>query len=368
MDNISHFSQIHVSPGELDSNTPKVKSLMAEILNSIPKIQNVDKSRIELNEAVLLHHQIGPTKYSSPELEGLIQSQAIGEMIKQLDSFNNDSNLNPPLTLEEKEEIEKTKKLLKDARSSFEIIKSSPEQWASDLEKKVLNLDKNNSFLVLGGYCNSEQSEGHAVNYEIARNDNGTYTFKITNTGEGSSFHTTKGNKVFQLCYTNLSEKDLGLEFWMELPKLYNQSKDMSDIYKHFDSHLLKKDNKIVGRLMKKQRCNICAWKSLSTWVHGKFLSEKFSSRGQLLYDQFKYHILSDKLKTLMTDDSLQNNIGKITIKKQKSFISKFNRWFGSKFSMETICRKENNLQILKTELENKLQKLDRKIRRNISI
>lgn len=194
------------------------------------------------------------------------------------------------------------------------IADSLLERLIVDFYSKIEQMPIGSHLLLPGGYTGKlnqvvirdkkePQSFGHRVLYEVKKELEGTYSFRIINTGEGvghlNALKTIFGIKIQDLAYTNLSIKDLSSSFIRQLlkyqitttgPKLGASS--MSKVNTYIHKRLKKGANQTYqGKKHRLQRKGVCTVKSLSSWLHGE-LEEP-------LYWRFKTFIAEEHLKSL---------------------------------------------------------------------
>jgi hypothetical protein len=306
------------------------------------------------NDARLIFHAIG-SKFSSPQLEGIDPGKSIEVMETTLSRF---VEQNPDLSQEMKERISKIQKSLARAKTNYFIciglVNLSGEQkvvseMALQLSQDVKSLAEDPSYpsiLFMGGhYIHPEGKSlgGHTASYEVIRQDNGKLSFIINNTVKKEKFHEIVGNRIRQLVYTDLEPSDLDSNFWIHIIQINYMDPVwgpvlMAPFYAYVDTKLLKNPtNKTIGRSFRSQETGVCAWKSISVWLHGQIspgdLSENRDSSNEMIYLRYKKFMFENMLADFNPDPSF-----KATIKMGED-------------SKDAIV-------FLKAELEGKIQKL----------
>ncbi|HEY5235549.1 MAG TPA: hypothetical protein VIJ14_05180, partial [Rhabdochlamydiaceae bacterium] len=215
------------------------------------------------------------------------------------------------------------------------------------------------SILFMGGhYIHPKGGSlgGHTSSYEVIRQDNGKLSFIIINTAKVGKYSDIHGNRIRQLVYTDLVPADLDSNFWTTviLKNYMNpvpRAELMDSFYAYVDTKLLKSPtSKTKGRSFKRQELvgefevGVCAWKSISVWLHGKIspgdLSENRDSSNEIIYFRFKKFMFENMFASFNPDSSF-----KATVKMGED-------------SKDAIV-------FLKAELERKIQKLDATIKKS---
>lgn len=239
-------------------------------------------------------------------------------------------------------------------------------------------------YLYMGGFARPLGTAGHAVSYEVIRQDNGKLQLTINNTDSGfdSNSHRCKKGTIRALIYKDLKADDLNKEFWRTLAEYKTGAisiKGLEPIYKHIQVSLHGKIP-VEGRVMKVQKTGVCAWKSLTTWLHGQIApGETAASRSpdeELVYLKLKRILIDDRLTSLENEKSVLNS-SKILISYYNfsSFltavyliITKAISCFGlmsykpCSLKKYKILPQKDNVTLLTTELQKKRARIDKKI------
>jgi hypothetical protein len=318
------------------------------------------------NDPKVIFHAIG-SKFHSPQLERLDPGMTIEVMERRLSQF---IKQNPDISQEMRDRISKMQKSLARAKMNYwnciGLVSLSGEQkvvkeMALQLSLDVKNLADDPSYpwvLFMGGHYIHPKGEplgGHTASYEVIRQDNGKLSFIINNTAKVGKYSGINGNRIRQLVYTDLEPADLDINFWTNviLKNYMNPApwaELMDSFYVYVDTKLLKSpNNKTRGRSFRRQELvgefevGICAWKSISVWLHGKFspgdFSENRDSSNEIIYLRFKKQMFENMLANFNPDKSF-----KATIRMGED-------------SMDATV-------FLKAELERKIQKMDAKIKK----
>lgn len=241
----------------------------------------------------LIFHAIGP-KFSLPGLEGIDPSFSITAMEMSLQDVMEKS---PDLSGQIKDRIVKARMSLARAKTNYltciGLVKLAEEprsvgEMALKLSEDAKSLQKNEfdpSILFIGGhYLYSKEGSlgGHTATFDVARQEDGKLCYTVINTIKTEN-HVTDGSFIHELIYTDLEATDLDEDLWKNVIKLnyMNPNKGaylMEAFYKYLDKKLNKGSNKTVGRAFHRQEKWVCAWKSISVWLHGKIAPGKRSS------------------------------------------------------------------------------------------
>jgi hypothetical protein len=296
------------------------------------------------NNARLIFHALGP-KFHLAGLEGIDPSVSITAMETTLTSF---IEKKPDITPQMKDRIAKAQKSLAKAKTNYlicidlvnkdksSVVNGLALQLSQDA-KKLTESDSNPSILFIGGhYLHPKGGSlgGHTASYDTIRQNNGKLSFIVHNTVKAET-HTIDGNQIQQLIYTDLEETDLDKDFWENViqTNYMNPVKGrfyMESFYEYLDRKLNKGSNKIAGRSYNLQEKGVCAWKSISVWLHGKIAPGQRMQRDashELTYVQYKRLMFENMLANFKPDSALD----------------------------------QDTAVTLKTELENKIQKMDEK-------
>lgn len=345
---------------------PKAVLLAFLHVVSCPLFSEEQKPASIYNDARLIFHAIG-SKFHSPQLEGIDPGKSIEVMETTLSQF---VEQNQELSQEMKARISNMQKSLASAKANYwkciGLVSLSGEQkvvgeMALQLSQDAKNLaddPSSPSILCMGGHYIHPKGKslgGHTSSYEVVRQDNGKLSFIINNTAKVGKYSGIDGNRIRQLVYTDLEPADLDVNFWTNviLKNYMNpvpRVELMDSFYVYVDTKLLKSPtNKTTGRSFKRQELvgefevGVCAWKSISVWVHGKFapgnLSENRDPSNEIIYVRFKKLMFENMLASFQPDSSF-----KATIEMGKD-------------SKDAVV-------FLKSELENKIQKLDANIKK----
>jgi len=321
------------------------------------------------NNAKVIFHAIGP-KFHSPELEGIDPSQSLEVMEVTLGKF---IEKNPDLPHEMRSRILKIRKSISTAKARYltciDLVKlatesntepSSVHEIATQLSTDVQGQADNESYpptLFIGGHYRFNESGslgGHTATYEVNRLANGKLGYFVNNTIKKDEYHESDENKIRQLVYPDLNTTDLEVIFWKNVirknfmtPK--KEQKLMDSFYSYIDATLGKAtNNKMNGRSFNRQKVGVCAWKSISVWLHGQI--SPGIHRGnrnpsqELIYIRYKKLMFENMLANFNPDESF-----KATIRFEED-------------SHETISN-EKVVLFLKSELERKIKKMDVKIK-----
>lgn len=321
------------------------------------------------NNAKVIFHAIGP-KFHSPELEGIDPSQSLDVMEFTLGKF---LEKNQDIPHEIRNRMLKLQKSMNSAKARYlkciSLVKLATESNTEPHSVDVIALElfndgqsqANNKLypptLFIGGhyfYNESGLLTGHTATYEVNRLINGKLDYVVNNTVKKDEYHQSNEDRIRQLVYADLNTTDLGVSFWKKVirknymtPK--REPKLMDSFYSHIDRALAKTpNNRIHGRSFNRQKVGVCAWKSISVWLHGQISPgihrENRNSAQELVYIRYKKFMFENMLANFNPDESF------------KALIR-----FG-KDSTETIANKQAAL-FLKAELERKIQKMDAKIK-----
>lgn len=311
------------------------------------------------NNAKLIFHAIG-SKFRSVQLEGIDPSQSLKTIDLTLEQFMEEK---PNLSQKMQDCISKMRKSISSAKSNYlsciglvnltdepSIVKEMALKLSQDV-KSLADTQPHPSILFIGGhYLHPKGGSlgGHTASYEVTRQDNGKLSFLINNTVKIEKYHKINGNRIHQLVYTDLEATDLDVDFWVNVIRTnymnpVRGSILMDSFYDYVNLKLLKaSDNKTTGRSFKSQEVGVCAWKSISVWLHGKISpdNENRDSSNELIYLQLKTFMFKKMLVHYTLNESFNTTI---------------------------TIRKDNNGDILNetaaifliTELERKIKKYD---------
>ncbi len=288
-----------------------------------------DKADTLYNNAKLIFHAIGP-KVHSLKLEGIDPSQSIEVMEFTLGQFVDEKQ---DLSAEMRDCILKIRKSLLNAQSRYlsciKLVNSSDESTVNRIalelsqDVKILaDTPSHPSVLFIGGhYLHPKGGSlgGHTASYEVIRQDDGKLSFLINNTVKIEKHHEINGNRIRQLVYTDLEAADLDRDFWTNVIQTnfmnpVRGSVLMDSFYDYVDTKLLKaSNNKTVSRSFKCQEVGVCAWKSLSVWLHGKIsqcnCKENEDPFHESIYVQFKKFMFTKMLANFMPTEQFTATI-----------------------------------------------------------
>jgi hypothetical protein len=288
------------------------------------------------SDAKVIFHAIG-SKFSSPQLERIDPGLSIEVMEITLSLF---TKQNPDLSQEMRDRLSKIQKSLASAKTRYwnciRLVNLSGEQkvvneMALQLAQDTKSLAEDSSYpsiLFMGGHYIHPQGKslgGHTASYEVIRQDNGKLSFIINNTAKVGKYSGIHGNRIRQLVYTDLEPADLDINFWTHviLKNYMNPvpwEELMDSFYVYVDTKLLKSPtNKTAGRSFKRQELvgefevGICAWKSISVWLHGKIspgdLSENRDPSNEIVYFRFKKFMFENMWANFNPDPSFKATI-----------------------------------------------------------
>lgn len=341
--------------------------------------QNPSEKELK-NKAKAIYHALAPRKIHSSTMEGWNTRAAINQMTAMLESYKKDHPTDPNLkrldwivyNLIHTHSIQDLfdSKLDEDELNNYLI--------SEIMCIKIADLKEGESLVFPGGYMGtSGQMSGHAILYEVIAEPNQKYTFLINNTGNGIGHHKTNttSKRTHQLEYRNLDAQDLNDDFWSSICKLKkNPKRDVHEIYAFLDKKLNKKNrNKVSSRQIKYQRTGICAWKSVSTWVHGKMAPglkpKQRRPHEEMMYYRCKKNMIEKKIQDLK-DPILQDYIKEHMDAYKKTFISSFiekislifKKIFNVEFKPHRYFQGDNLIELLNTELHEKKKRLEKKL------
>ena len=354
----------------------------------MPKIDPVSspsysKKRTERElerKARAIYHVLAPRKIHSSTLEGWNTGAALSQMISMLESYKKDHST--PYNLKH---LDRVVCHLIHASAIQNLFDSrlDEDQWdeyiiSEMMCMKIADLKEGECVVFPGGYKGtSEKMPGHAILYEVIAEPNQKFTFLINNTGAGIGHHKTNitSKRTHQLEYRKLDLKDLDADFWSSLCKLRNQSRNSNEIYAFIDKKLNKHDgNKVSGRRIKFQRSGVCAWKSISTWAHGKIAPGLTATQRrpheEIIYHQCKKNLIEKKIQELK-DPLLKNYIKEHMDAYKKTFISTYiekialflKKFFKIEYKPHRYYQGDQLVELLNRELHQKKKCLEKKIR-----
>ncbi len=291
-------------------------------------ISQGDKGIAKLKDAAF--RVIGEHRVVSKEIEGMEPIHAIENIRKQIDAFLKEAS--EKISQDQVKELNKIKKILCQAEKFREKLivmsllenefpdmfgdKIDPElqkqrikDFCYDLKEKIGMLKSGEFFVVPGGYVNKSEKSGHAVSFEIAKNENGTCTFTLVNTGEGvghfsgiiSNLFSAFTNHYHDYVIDNLSVEEVADEqFWAAHVALWNEGEgSIEKMFKNIVERLAKNDlSKIAkGKSHWIQTNGTCAYDSLICWMEGKM--------DPLLFQSFMLFSTQNGL-TIFSDQEVQ--------------------------------------------------------------
>ena len=195
-------------------------------------------------------------------------------------------------------------------QTTFDALEEQIQQQVTSLDSSSLPSSAKPCVLIPGGYIRKIVKNGkpsfaaHGVLYKIERDKNGTYSFTIINTGEGSQTHKKQGRLMAtDLKYTGLKREDLSTDFIQFLlsgldPRT-NNCKNFNDVVKKIDQALLKSGNakKTSGRVHKVQAQGkrSCTSKCVTS-----FLNEQLDVKTYRTFKVFMTERENKKIKVLI--------------------------------------------------------------------
>jgi hypothetical protein len=325
------------------------------------------------NNAKVIFHAIGP-KFHSPELEGIDPSQSLEVMEVTLGKFiENNPDLSPEMIscmLKLQKSINTAKaryltciglvKLAIESNTEPSSVHETAVQLSNDMQSQTDYESYPPTLFIGGHYRYNERGSlgGHTATYEVNRQADGKLGYFVNNTVKKDEYHESVENKIRQHVYSDLNRTDLDVIFWENVIRTnymipQREPKLMDSFYSYIDATLGKTlNNRMSGRSFKLQKVGVCAWKSLSVWLHGQIApgihKENRNPAQELIYTRYKKLMFENMLVSFNPDESF-----KATIK------------FG-KDSNETITNEKAAL-FLKAELERKIQKMDAKIQKMLA-
>lgn len=310
--------------------------------------KNLQKPEIVLKE--FYFKILGSSLFQSKtlDLEGFSQSNAFFSMIGDVHSFTNQ--------LSSDEDKNKLAQVINELHFAFQIAREDSQaihrfQKVKEIRQRLIALpivDHTHSdhlythLLLPGGYSGSSPltGQGHAVNYQILREANGLFSFRIINSGQDISlineerkleelackekikileekvlktFDTRKQKVLFSeidalkctlktarssadLVFKNLTLNQLSDAFFTELLEYrFNEKKcfSMTDLIHMIEKHLKGCVGILEGRkhgLQMTGKGN-CTTKSITLWLHERW--------GRKIHQQFKVHIAKQQMEKL---------------------------------------------------------------------
>ncbi|MBM3208501.1 MAG: hypothetical protein FJZ57_07900, partial [Chlamydiae bacterium] len=220
-----------------------------------------------------------------------------------------------------KKEYKSQKKYL---QKTADLINISREE----LNSQISSLCKGETLLLLGGWSGSGTQSGHAVIYELSKNNKGNFDIKIINTGDGLEFHAgieyKKDNSKKTLSCPFIAYKDVPAGFlgfdetkgsyqlvenlWIlnnhEHYEPKNKAYEQLAVLEPFRDRSLESD---FSSYITPQRSGTCSMKCLLASLKGRFNSvEEYKIfKAELKYDSLVkfYHILTQTKKPLEVED-----------------------------------------------------------------
>lgn len=344
-------------------------------------------------KAKFIYHLLGPSQIQSDDLEGMNAGTAVDKLISELKDYylvfqnSYDEHF--------KERLTTTLESLKFASSIYyklTNVSCNPktistkenekiQEIANLIYHKISDLKSDQSIAFLGGYRGKfveNHYAGHAALYEIKAESNGTFSLFINNTGEGiGTYHKISDfyRRGYPLEYRNIDLKDLNEDFWFQLCKLRQTASSMTEIYDFIDLKLNKKNgNKTPGRKIKLQRTGVCAFKCVSSWIHGKIAPGQTAKMRlptqELMYERFKKNLIEKKI--IEMQDPILQKFMKTHMsaykKKPLSFlitfiVNLFKCCFKINWEPHVYYKGDRLVNLLNHELQRKKNHIEKKIR-----
>ncbi|MBN9378737.1 MAG: hypothetical protein BGO14_07695 [Chlamydiales bacterium 38-26] len=344
--------------------------------------QNPSEQELK-NKAKAIYHVLAPRKIHSSTLEGWSTRAAIHEMGLMLKTYKADLQQSNSSHLKQIDWIVYNLEYASSIQDLINVTDENASLIPQMICLKIAALKVGESLVFPGGYMGISNRPGrgnlpgHAILYEVIAEPNQKYSFIINNTGDGIGHHKTNtmSKRTQQLEYRNLDAQDLNGDFWFSICKLKkNPRRNVKDIYRFIDKKLNKHNgNKVSSRQIKFQRTGICAWKSISTWVHGKMApglkTKKRRTHEEIMYYRCKKNWIENKIQELK-DPILQNYIKEHMVAHKKTFISSsiekisvfFKIFFKKECKPHRYYQGEKLIELLNNELQQKKQRLEKKL------
>lgn len=294
-------------------------------------LKMTDKNALKLGSGILKESYfrvIGQHKMSSKILEGSINSRSMKSIRDDIKKFK--IRFKNQLTTAQLAQLDDIYQNLKDAQKlaleiSFDQIRN---QWSKEIsvfesaahennnhelrladvaysmQKKMPLLEKNERMIIPGG-CHYGDS-GHAIIFEVKRENNGTYTFTIVNTGDGvgefdgllyNLWHGFITRKFCDYTVKNLSLNQISdLDFLTDLIKPLSsleQGESIKDSFQPIIDHLLEghTDRFEHGRQHSIQTNGTCTHDSVMSWIE--------SCTDPLLFESLRLFMTAEGLENI---------------------------------------------------------------------
>jgi hypothetical protein len=169
------------------------------------------------------------------------------------------------------------------------------------IRRQIDKLGLLDNIIIDGGYCRKEW--GHAMLYEIEKQENGLYRFIVYNTGDGSQkFHRKKSffsDKLeTALVFPNLSyDKVVSASLWDKLIRLrlLDDSNNIQALYNCFESL---GSSEPTYKFQSPQKTGTCAWRCLMALLYHKLDLKE--------YRHFKFEMTKDSINDLINTSSIE--------------------------------------------------------------
>ncbi len=325
---------------ELDFSDIELKMLNVNrnmINNSINQKEDTIKEYIATYTDLLLslfyNKVLGASDLKIEKLEGSNHRFMAFSFLEDLEEF-----INQPLDPKEKEKVNqaleelffalKVELATAAAFSAFEIYKYPPHEPLRRVANKIIDKlttlspaeeESGPSMVLLGGYGGNNSKEGHGTTYQIQKDKQGKFSFKVINTGDAANkfyvMHMITQKKVKESEVHELVElinnnkrniydwvlSDVNLNspwFFIDLAhqkyaaSCINSMSRLLVLINHNAKKSFKDLAKVFsGRGHKLQRKGNCSAKSISVWLHDRL--------GESLYRRFKVFMTEKELKLL---------------------------------------------------------------------
>lgn len=202
-------------------------------------------------------------------------------MEQQLEAMFKQENV----PVERMQELQKISGQLKTALKLFESMGSDGKTFQTAIQEEISNLNEGESFFFPGGWT------GHGIVYEVVKQSNGLLTFRIFNTGMGSTVQrsTTIGTKQLYLPFTEIedisAENFLNPFFIQGIQNLYRHplaNTKSTNLYEYLLTFLKGKMSDRVYSLediRELQKSGTCSYMSISAVLTQAFSSQSLSKR-----------------------------------------------------------------------------------------
>ncbi|MCH9632896.1 MAG: hypothetical protein S4CHLAM6_12400 [Chlamydiae bacterium] len=260
-----------------------------------------------------------------------------------------------------------------DKDSPAKIDESQKEKMgilSATLKSYLEPLELGEPLIILGGWIGTERSAGHAISYEIYKQPNGQYTFRLDNRGAGIQnhlhyFEDGKAKIVPYIEKRNISLQDLLEPIFVtalfELQTVqFKSNKGMTSwgdnhIYKALISDASIKGDFYVGNLedsnwVEPQISGTCAYQSLAQAIRMQVSEEQFH-RFEIEFGIWNLNGFFNQLGASKPEDSLQQLLKKSIYAYSTSLISKLEK-FSKLVSVEELQLINEKLSVMKSRLE----------------